>query len=238
MKNRLSLLISLCALMLVSACGGGGGGGGSVATTPVASTQTFQTDTAMDTDFNSSSTRTFSISGTVNGIAVSGNGTVTFGGIVNTTFEGVTALQKNSTVSVSVTANGVTIPLTTTSSSYVDSNYVPLGSVGSGSYEVVTDAVNIPATALVNDTGTAYMANIYSSSAKATLNGTDTVTYVLLPDTASTALLQITHTYRDTGGSMTSQDVSTSRLTPQGTSTPISESGYVVSTNTRLVFTY
>lgn len=220
--------------MLLTACGGGGGGG-ATAPAQVASTQTFQIKTAIVNNFNATSTKSFTVSGTLNGVSVTGTGTVTNGSISSTTFETISALQKVSTVSMSLTANGVTTPITTTSTSYVDTNYVPLGSL-STEYEVVTAPVTIPTTALVNDTGTAYTANRYTSISKATLLGTDTVTYVMLPDTASTALLKVIHTSKDTGGNITLQSSATSRITPAGTITPISETG--ISSAVNLVITY
>jgi hypothetical protein len=231
-------IVGMCFVALLTACGGGGGGGTTApAAAAVASTQTFQIQTAIVNLFTSTSTLPFSVSGTVNGATVTGTGTVTNGSVSGATFRAITGFQKSSTVSMNLTANGTTVPVTSTSISYVDTNYVPLGSSGS-EYEVVTGAVTIPTTALVNDTGTAYTANRYTSSSMNALLGTDTVTYVVLPDTATTAFLKVTHTLKNTGGTMTSQSTVTLKIAPAGAITRISETGIDVVNNTNLLITY
>jgi hypothetical protein len=161
---------------------------------------------------------------------------VTAGSISSTTFEGVSALQKSVTVSMTLTGNGVTVPITDVSTSYVDTNYRPLGSLSSDEYDVVIGQPTIPTTALVNDSGTAFTANRYTSISKVTWLGTDTVTWVMLPDTASTALLKISHTVKDTGGTTTSQGIATYRMTTAGVVTKLGET--LVSGTDNLVVTY
>lgn len=96
-----------------------------------------------------------------------------------------------------------------------NSRYYLLGTSSASEYAVVVlDAVAIPLAVKVGDNGTAYTTNRFSSPAKTTFLGTETVTYEVLPDTATTALLQVTRTQRDTADVVTSQVVSTLLLAP------------------------
>lgn len=219
MLRKFTQICSLALAATLIGCGGGGGGG---TTAPVASTSTFQLLAIQAASFQQSATRPFSLSGTFNGVAISGSGSITFGSMTGATFETKPALQKTTVVTASFTANGTSYPLNTTSTSYVDTNYLPLG-ISGNEYVVVNGIANIPATALVNDTGTAFTATRYTDSTKTSQVGTATVTYALLPDTATTALLKITWVYRDNSSNVTQTDTSTSRITPTGSETPISE---------------
>ena len=206
------------AVALLSACGGGGGG----SSAPVTSTDTFQLRTAYVSYINGSGSWPFSISGTVSGANVTGSGTETAGSVSSTTFEGLAAQAKTSTATGSFTVNGQNYPLAVTSTAYVSSNYDPLGFNGT-EYEVVNSSVSIPATARVNDTGTWYSSVRYTSSRKTTRAGTATATFVLEPDTSSTALLKIIRIEKDTANTVTSTSTTSFRMTPAGALTRISE---------------
>ncbi len=238
MNHRIfSRLVVATIAIALTGCGGGSGDETTVSTAPVASTTTFQLKSANDNFFNTTGTATFSVSGTVNGATVTGTGTATRGNVSAAVFETVAGFKRSTTVSASLTANGVTAPLTSTSTSFRDAGGVPLGTSGE-EYVVITGAVTIPITARINDTGTAYTANRFSNSSKATLLGTLTSTYVLLPDTETTGLLKITDTLRNTAGTMTSQSTVTIRITAAGGLTFINETGVDFGRNTNLTFTY
>lgn len=211
--------IAVSTSALLAACGGGGGGGSS---TPVTSTETFQLRTAYVSYLTDTRSLPFSVTGTISGVNVSGTGTVTQGGIAAATFEGQSAQVKTTTVTGTLVANGQSVPLASTSTAYVDANYSPLGFNGS-EYEVVTSSAPIPITARVNDTAVWYSATRYIGSSKATRTGTTTATFVLEPDTASTALLKIIEVERNTSSTVTSTSTTTFRITPAGNLTRISE---------------
>lgn len=227
--NFLALVMSVA----LTGCGGGGGGGG--ASGPVTSTELFQLRTAYVNSFNGSSSLPLTLSGTSSNYAVSGTGTITDSAPINGSFESASALQKNSTLTFTFTANGVTSSNATSGSSYVDSNYLPLGSSGS-EYSVITSTNPIPVTARVGDTGTWSTANRYTNSSKLSLLGTTSTTYVLEPDTATTALLKIIDTDKNTAGVTVSTVIETYRITPAGAVTNISVS--ISDSPTYLTFTY
>jgi hypothetical protein len=235
MKNQyLSRVLTLTLLSALSACGGGGGGS-TASTGPVASTETFQLRTAYVNYVTETRSLPFTVTGTTSGNSVTGSGTATQGALTSATFESQAAQQKTTTITGSVTANSVTTPLSSTSTTYVDSNYNPLGSSGTD-YTVVTNGTSIPTTSRVNDTGTWYSTIRYTSSTKVTQRGTGTVSYVLEPDTASTALLKIIITEKNNSNTETSRSTVTFRMTPAGALTRISETGVQGSTSLTLSY--
>lgn len=232
-NNHLARTLGLTLTLAISACGGGGGS--TAPTGPVASTETFQLRTAYVNYVTETRSLPFTVTGTTSGQSVTGSGTATQGALTSATFESQAAQQKTTTVTGSITANGTTIPLSSSSTTYVDSNYNPLGISGTD-YAVVTSGTSIPTTARVNDTGNLYSTIRYASSTKATLRGTQTVSYVLEPDTASTALLKIISTERDSYNTVTSNSTTTFRMTPAGALTRISETSVQGATSITLSY--
>lgn len=229
-----TILALTLATTFLAACGGGGGNGGLPAA-PVTSTETFQVRAAYINYLNDTRTLPFTLSGSTSGLPVSGSGSLTQSSLTSSSFEGFSALQKTSTVNASLTANGMTVPFSSTLISYVDSNYVPLGSVND-EYLVVTGAATIPVTGKVNDTGIWFSANRYSSSFKISLLGTEVVSYALLPDTASTALLNIIQVDKNLSGATTLTTTLRFRISPAGELTRLSEQA--IDDTTHLTITY
>lgn len=227
--------LMLAASSALVACGGGGGGPAPVVG-PVASTSLFQFRDGWINSVNLTSTQSFAVSGTVSGQAITGSGTVTRGSVTDATFEGVAGLQRTGTVVATIRAGTTNVPYTSTSTSFFGKDYIPLGATTATSYSVVSGPVTMPITVRVNDTAPLYTYRTYSSSAKTTLLETVSVSYVLLPDTASTALLKVTYVAKNASGAQTTQSIVTLRMTPSGAVTPIDETG-VTSTDT-LTFTY
>jgi hypothetical protein len=152
------------------------------------------------------------------------------------TFEGSAAQRRSTTATGSIVANGQTIPLNTSSVDWYNSNNSPLGSSGGEDYVVVVGSAVIPTTVRVNDTAAIYTANRYSDSLKTILRGTETVSYVVEADTATTALFTPILTERNTSNTVTSTSTQQVRITPAGTFTRIKET--TVSGTTALTLTY
>jgi hypothetical protein len=217
MINKFKLLTSIALFSLVSACGGGGGGDGTAA--PVASTQTFPLKAININLVISPSSENFTISGTLSGAAITGSGTVTSSNLSAGTFEGLSALQGTSTTTGSYVANGVTYPINSLGVFWYDSNYVPKGRSSRSEYSVVTVSPTLPTAVRINDTGTFVTVNRYTSSTKAVFLGTETESYVIEADTASTALLTVISVEKNTSGITTNTSTNQYRITPTGTST-------------------
>ena len=199
----------------LASCGGGGGGG-------AVSTNDYPLRQAWVNYMSMSATQRFAVSGTINGVAVSGSGTNTAGSLVAATFEGKSALKKTTVITGTLNVAGLSGPYGSSEDAYLDSNYMPLGLWG-GDYVVVTSAATIPQAVKVNDTGALYTANRYPTSQKAYLTGSLTVSYAVQPDAADTALLKVIATAKTTAGSTYSTDILTFRMTSSGALTLLSE---------------
>lgn len=204
----------------LTACGGGGDGN---TWSPVASTEVFQLKTAWDNMARDTTTRSFSLSGTNVGGALSGTGTLAQDGLFGTVFEGIAAQQKTTGVVAVITrtylGTSTTMTLRVSTNSYYDGNYLPLGTSSSDDYTVVDGGVSIPQTARIGDSGTAYSEKRYADSSKSTLLGTTTYTYSLQADTASTAIARIVGVEKDNGGTPIGTQTLLYRITPAGTAT-------------------
>ena len=228
----------LLSSLLLVACGGGGGG---PAPAPVASTSTFQLKQAYANDFNDTLPYSYTITGVISGANIAGNGSTTQSAVANTTFEGVTALQKSRTSSGSVVASGpggtVNIPLApSTETLFLSPTFNLLGYTSTGAYTVAAAPVTIPVTALVGNSGIIGNFNTFTSSAKLGVPATNLISWSLEPDTATTALMKLTQTIRSNTGVLTATAVDTFRVTPAGAVTRISQTA--VTANGTLTLTY
>lgn len=192
MKRLVYPFVLACFCAALVACGGCGGG--SATTGPVASAMTYQLAAAHRNLLNPG-TLNFSISGTKSsGDVATGSGSTTLGPLTPAVFEGMNALQQTSSTLTSITDMGVTTPASTVRTFYRDSNLLSLGSSGDD-YQVVVDSS--PATATVGSSGISSTIKRYKDSSKATLRGTETESYSLEADTASTALLKVVLVSKD-----------------------------------------
>jgi hypothetical protein len=220
--QRILVASATAIALLLTACGGGDGGGSA---STVSSTETFQLRAGWINYISDTRSLPFSLTGSVSGTAVTGSGTLTQGSLSNAVFESQIALKKTTVITGTIKGDGQSFPLGITTTTYIDSNYNPLGSSGP-EYVVLVSGTPIPATARVNDTGIWYQSVRYASSAKTTRLGTATTSYALEPDTASTALLKIVTVDKDTYGTTTSTNTLTFRMTPTGGLTRLSEVGF------------
>ncbi len=231
MFNKLKLILTFRALVVVSACGGGDDSSG-----PTVSTAIFNLQAINRNAFTTASSNNFTVSGFASGFPVSGSGKVTSSAVVASTFEGRPAFQRTITVTGTAAANGIAIPLASSGIQWSDSNYLPVGEQAGGEYVVVTGVPTIPTAARVNDTGSLYMANRYTNSTKSTLLGTVAATYVLEADTENTALLTVIHEFKSKVGAITQTTSAQSRVSTSNAYTRIKENG--TTPNSILTFTY
>lgn len=239
MYKILKLLLATSAIATLAACGGGGGGDTATATSPVvaAVNVAFPVKAAFTNQFLNSSSLPFRLSGLSSGTSVSGSGTVTRGTPVSSTFEGVPALRKTTTVTGTIIVGGNSTPLSSVSSSFADTNINPLGKSDDGEYVVVSGRANIPTTAVINDTGIIYTANTFTTSSKAVRTGTNTVSFALQPDTGTTGLLRIISVDRNVAGATTFTSTATLRIDSSGAFTFLNETA-VFSNGDSLTVTY
>ena len=171
--------LSLSAILLVTAslvaCGGGGGG-----TTAVI--PTYSADAA--------TTKLLAAGGTFTATAVSGSDTYTLSlsttPDADATFGGTT--RKKSTQSLTIKKNGVLAGVSTYDSYYSVNPLVSYGAVFSdGTYGVSTGSYVTPTAAKVGDSGAAGTQVIYTNSTLASILSTQTSTWTMEADTATTA---------------------------------------------------
>jgi len=229
--------------MLV-ACGGSGGGDSTVATPavpalPVASPETFALKTAYVSLISTSQTKSFKISVSEPYQSVSGSGTVTFGSFSPATLNGKSVLSRLTTYSGSLTGNGQTISLPkSTTVSYFDLNYNLLGESDGATYYVLGNTPPIPEKVKVGDRGFLYSYNLYTGSTKNTLIGTSIISYIVEPDTLTTALVSLVATLKDGVGNTIATSSRVLRVTPSGGVALVKENGLLSDVGFTMTFIY
>lgn len=229
-----TVLALSASLFLLAACGGGGGGS-ATASGPVTSTLSFPLQSGYRALLANGYAANFTISGTCTG---SGSHTV---GAANTaaTFEGTSALSAASTLTMSLI--GCTLATAgATSTSYYDSNYIPRGFSSVGvNYGVYLTAPFIPSTVSVGNTGTIGTETLYTNSTKAVGDGIDVSSYVVEPDTANTAIINLITRSYNAGGTLTFTEQDRYRIAASGVLTPVStDIQYSSTSSTHLVLTF
>lgn len=212
-KKTLILLTISAAL---TACGGGGGGGGSSG--PVASTNTFNLQSAYTSLTSSGWSKTFTITGTCSGTIAITAGAVN----TSTTFESASALS-GTTVTTSSFSNCTPSSSADTETKYTDSNYIPLGySVLGGKYAVYTATPTLPTTIRVGDTAVIGTLNRYTNNTKSTSAGTQIESFVVEADTATTAIINVVSKYYSSSNVLESTEQDRYRIDSNNRLTPIS----------------
>ncbi len=127
-----------------------------------------------------------------------------------------------------------------TFTSYVDSNYVPLGFNSAGiNYGVYLTPPSIPTSVVVGATGIIGTENLYTDSTKATANGTEVLSYVVQADTSNTAIINFIAKNYNQAGVLTATEQNLYRIDTTGKLTPISDDvQYSNGSTLHLVITY
>jgi len=209
-------IAGLGAAVLVAGCGGGGGDPGGSG--PVTSTSAFPLLAAYKAYLIAGINANFTVSGTCSGTA-----TLVSSPTATATFEGVTGYASTDTTTITFT-NCTPSSSTNNGFSYYDANYTPLGeSVTGEEYAKFNAAATpLPASVKVGDTGTVGTLTVYADSTKATITGISVVTYVIEPDTGSTAIVNLIEKDYDNSNRLTLTQQSRYRITLGGTATPTS----------------
>jgi hypothetical protein len=205
--------VGCLAVIALASCGGGGGGGGAG---PVTSTLSFPLQSGMKASVQQGGSIDFSVSGTC-----SGTGNMNSSTPIPATFQTVTGFSVLSAFSMNL-PNCSPSYLYGTSTDYYDSNYNQLGTIdSSGGYGVYATSPAIPASVKVGNTGTIGTIN-YSDSTQTFPTGHEDISYLIEPDTASTAIVDVIDKSYDLSGTLTSTGQNRSRIKSDGTLTPVS----------------
>lgn len=212
---------AICALVvsIFSGCGGGGGGGSPAVSNHAVSTLDFPLISGVKALIANGLSRTFAVTGTCTGIGTKTSAPATTGAV----FENVSGFSSVSTLTATLSAPCTSIAQTTTS--YVDTNYIPLGFNSIGvNYGVYLTAPTYPTTVKVGMTGTIGIENLYTNSTKAVSNGSVASSYVVTSesaDTASTATINIIAKIYDASSNLTATEQDFYRISSTGALTPL-----------------
>lgn len=243
-----TFIILALALATLASCGGGGAATVAVPTGPVSSTLPFPLQSADKALTISGFSKAFAMTASTTDttlpqpITIICNGTGTDSTTAPTTavnFEAKSAVSSTNSITMAfapclltatlpaATLAAITQKLTAWSISsistlYFDLNYVALGSSTTGQYGVFLTPPTLPASVQVGATGIYGIEMLYTDSTKATPNGKADMTYVIEPDTASTAMVNVTTKVYDAAGKLLQTQQSRTRITATGVSTPIS----------------
>lgn len=163
------------AMALLVGCGGGGGD----APPPVTS---FPVQDALTYAYTNGLQNTLNVTGNATDgfdtYPITGTLTFTLGAATSITFNGTAALQTTETVSGFLTIEGLSTPMNTFATSYLNLSYEPLAYSSTGSYCEAASPVVYPETASVGQSGDLGVFTCYTDSTKAVLTGSETETYL------------------------------------------------------------
>lgn len=228
--NKTTSMLLICAALALAACGGGGGGG-PASTGPVASANAFNLQSAYANYVRLGSVKTFSISGSCTGSTTLN----TAPAATTTTFEGRFAYSA-ATVSTTTLTNCTPASSSNTLVRYYDSNYMPVGRTGSTQYAIYATAPTIPTSARVGDAGVVGTLTVYTNSSKTVLSEREETSYVVEPDTATTAIVNIITRSYNASNVLTSTEQDRYRIAADGTLSAVSfDIQYANGSTTRLI---
>lgn len=230
-------------MAILAACGGGCGEANALPTS-----SQYPLQTAMRRIANDSQSFSVSMSGTVPNRSVTtpnrsvtATGTFTQSPLVPVVFETVSGLSKTETLSTIWTVNGTAQPPSTTVDRfYYDNQFNPLGHTTNGTYDVVTVAYPIPVTASIGDSGLIFQQTSFSSSAKTTLEGSKTMSYVIDGDASTGAKLRLiqTQTFPPSTGIQPLTKTRTYSVSPSGSINLLTEQVLWVLENQTVDYSY
>jgi hypothetical protein len=240
MKNTIKLLLVTASVALLAACGGGGGGGDAQITPP-----TLDLRTAWATYFQSNRSNNFTVSGSVNNINVTGNGTMIVGYAtpasilaidpsspfpgpsVNISNLSKTTLSSNGTIA----ANGNQSLISSTVEYYVDANgaFKVIKDVDDDEQTIVTAFTNFPAQTTSGSAGILYTGTVYSRLGYTC--GTETASYSVAAESNTALIVTVTFSKNTTNRTIGQCETVTStsqnkyRLTAAGGLSPVNSVG-------------
>ena len=187
----------LLASAALAACGGGGGGGDAgTSGTPVTSSSSFDFTNAYRARIQAGATENYNFSATNLAASCTGTATFVFTALANDTFDGASALSQSQTVTSASPTAGCDVG-SGTGKLFYDVNDIPIGlSVNPGTsseqYGTLATAGAYPGAVMVGAAGTLSTLNVYTDSTKTTKIGSRVVSYLIEPDTSTTAISNVT----------------------------------------------
>lgn len=213
MFSKSKKVFSAFSIILISACGGGGD-----SSEQVVSTKLFNYQSAYIQQTKQGYSKTFSLSGTCTGTVE-----ITVQPVINPKiFDNTPALFGNilfytKFIDCAPASSG------DMKTQFTDNNYIPLGySILGGEYAVYISQPILPTNIKVGDTGVLGTLNRYTNSTKQNFTGTMQKSYVVEPDTETTAIMNFISKTYDTSNFLVSTTQDRYRIDDQMMLTPIS----------------
>lgn len=236
------LAVVLSSITLV-ACGGGGSGGGTAAPSgPVTSTLSFPVRSGLNALTASGQTVNLTANGTAATQLTDGLCTGTLHGSKapatgGATFEAAPALSAVS-VSTLTFSNCTPATATSTATNYYDSNYLPMGdSIQGGNYGVFLIPPTVPNAVTVGTPGTIGTETLYTSSTKLVGAGRKDISFVVEPDTATTAIFNLVTKQYNASSQLLYTEQARYRMTSTGALTATTlDIQYATTSTNHLVF--
>jgi len=170
-------MVALASSILLGGCGGGNNNASTTSAQPVS----VPLQAAIADEVDNGDTASFSVSGTIDNIAVTGSGTLADSAPVLATFDGATVLETKETITDTVVENGTPITVTETKEVFTNPNTAAeVGQINDdGSVDVITQVDPIPASAPVGSSGVLGTGTEFSDMTQQTVVGTVEDTYVV-----------------------------------------------------------
>lgn len=224
--------LALGTLLAIAGCGGGSSGASSSNETSTP-TATFPLRSGYQALLSQNEINNFSIGGTCTGSA-----TQTRSAVKADTFEGIQGVS-NTTTLTGVYTNCTPGSFASTSTSYYDTNYKPIGAVNLGTdYVVYITSNDLPTTVKVGDTAQFASIDVYSSSSKQIKTGTRTQSYAVEADSSNTAIINLISKGYNTSNQLLYTQQSRYRINSAGLLTAVSlDIQYSTTSNARMVWT-
>jgi hypothetical protein len=163
----------------------------------VTSIDTFSLNAAFQTILHTTRESPIEVSVSSRQLTASGRGTITESALSASTFSGRTVQVRNTLVNATVFSGQQSSPFIDHQTVYLDSSLLPVGTsslnyfgAGGTTYQTTTVIAALPTAAKVGDTGSFLVVESFSNAAKTIGVSADTITWELLAETASTAVLK------------------------------------------------
>jgi hypothetical protein len=170
-------LVAVASAMLLGGCEGGNNNANTTSAQPVS----VPLQAAIANEVENGDTASFSVSGTIDNVPVTGSGTLTDSAPVVATFNGATVLETKETITDTVVENGTPSTVTETKEIFTNPNTAAeVGQINDdGSVDVITQVDPIPASAPVGSSGVLGTGIEFSDTTQQTVVGTVEDTYVV-----------------------------------------------------------
>jgi len=169
---------------------------------------------------------------------ITGSGSINIGGATPTSLNGVQYLKQIGALSLSLTVNGTTTPLSSVATRYINPTTFATAIVDETNPYYVFPAYKIPGAVVEGQTGIFGTTTEYSSSSKSTIRGTVVSSYAVTSDSNTSLLVTTISDDYDTSNNHTAQTSVAYRVTTSGTMTPLSETVVSFSVNGSKPFSY